>query len=208
VKNLAEKLVPDPKQIIYLDPKQLSRKGIYEFVIKCKEREKSEIIELFFKNLGAVGQTIVFCETRETSESLHKFLVSRGHKVGLLHGGMSQADRNREFDTFKTNNTRTLITTDLFQRGLDIEDAHIVINLDVPFKNNEPDADAYMHRTGRTGRYKKAGLAFTLVHDDKNWRGLAVIARRYQKRIDEIPLENLEVTLNEIRLKLNPEEKK
>jgi ATP-dependent RNA helicase RhlE len=50
------------------------------------------------------------------------------------------------------------VATDIAARGIDVMEVSHVINYDVP-----DTADAYTHRTGRTGRMEQAGTAFSLV---------------------------------------------
>lgn len=50
------------------------------------------------------------------------------------------------------------MTTDLGQRGLDVEGVKLVINFDAP-----KDISGFVHRTGRTGRAGKKGVAVTFL---------------------------------------------
>jgi ATP-dependent RNA helicase DDX6/DHH1 len=47
---------------------------------------------------------------------------------------------------------------DLFTRGIDIQSVNVVINFDFP-KN----AETYLHRVGRSGRFGHLGLAVNLI---------------------------------------------
>ncbi len=61
--------------------------------------------------------------------------------------------------------THTLRTcgADLFTRGIDIQSVNVVINFDFP-KN----AETYLHRVGRSGRFGHLGLAVNLItYDDR-----------------------------------------
>lgn len=52
---------------------------------------------------------------------------------------------------------------DLFTRGIDIQSVNVVINFDFP-KN----AETYLHRVGRSGRFGHLGLAVNLItYDDR-----------------------------------------
>ena len=58
---------------------------------------------------------------------------------------------------------RVLFSSDLAARGLDILDISHIIQLDLA-----PDADTYVHRSGRSGRFGHLGLAVNLITaDDK-----------------------------------------
>ena len=50
---------------------------------------------------------------------------------------------------------------DLFTRGIDIQAVNVVINFDFP-KN----AETYLHRIGRSGRFGHLGLAINFITED------------------------------------------
>lgn len=76
----------------------------------------------------------------------------------IYHGGKTQEQREAAVDGFKQKKYDILIATDLASRGLDVEGVKMVINFDAP-KNIQD----YIHRTGRTGRAGKKGLAITFL---------------------------------------------
>lgn len=51
-----------------------------------------------------------------------------------------------------------LCLTDLFTRGIDIQSVNVVINFDFP-----RNAETYLHRIGRSGRFGHLGLAINLI---------------------------------------------
>ena len=71
---------------------------------------------------------------------------------------MKQEDRNRVFHEFRNGATRHLVSSDLFTRGIDIQSVNVVINFDFP-KN----AETYLHRIGRSGRFGHLGLAVNMI---------------------------------------------
>jgi ATP-dependent RNA helicase DeaD len=58
----------------------------------------------------------------------------------------------------KKGKTQFLVATDVAARGIDISDLTHVINYSLP-----DDPAVYMHRTGRTGRIGKKGIAISLA---------------------------------------------
>lgn len=74
---------------------------------------------------------------------------------------MAQADRNRIFHDFKNGDSRCLVCTDLFTRGIDIISVNVVINFDFP-----KFAETYLHRIGRLGRFGHLGLAINFITED------------------------------------------
>lgn len=74
-----------------------------------------------------------------------------------------------------------LITTDVWARGIDVQQVSLVINYDLPFKR-----ESYIHRIGRSGRFGRKGVAINFVKED-DVRGLKDLERFYSTRIKEMP---------------------
>ncbi|WP_084440655.1 DEAD/DEAH box helicase [Acetobacter nitrogenifigens] len=100
---------------------------------------------------------IVFVASRDEAGALAKQLRKRGLKPAILHGGLTQPDRNRAMQEFASGRAAVLVATDLAARGLDIEQVGQVINMTPP---EQPET--YVHRIGRTGRAGRVGWAITL----------------------------------------------
>lgn len=92
--------------------------------------------------------------------------------------------REREAITadFRSGGARVLITTDVFARGLDVQQVSLVINYDLP--NNR---ELYIHRIGRSGRYGRNGVAINFVRNE-DIRILRDIEQYYSTQIDEMPM--------------------
>ena len=90
--------------------------------------------------------------------------------------------RLKIYEGFKQFKYRILVATELFGRGIDIEKINIVFNFDMPL-----DADSYLHRVGRAGRFGTKGLAITFVSTDKDRETLRQIQDRFEVRIEELP---------------------
>ena len=83
-----------------------------------------------------VCQTCIFVNRRETADRLHQWLVSHGHKAGLIRGGdMDQRQRVKILQSFRSGEIKVLVTTDLLARGIDVLDVSLVINFDIPMRN-------------------------------------------------------------------------
>jgi len=105
-----------------------------------------------------VVMALIFVETKRTADVLQAQLGGRGYQVGLLHGDLTQRERDRAMQQFRASHVKYLIATNVAARGLDIDDISHVINYDVPLTPDE-----YLHRVGRTGRAGRAGVAVTLI---------------------------------------------
>ncbi len=71
---------------------------------------------------------------------------------------MPQVERNRVMDSFRSGDTRILITTDILARGIDVQQVSLVINYDVP-----NDVETFIHRVGRGSRHGRRSVAITFI---------------------------------------------
>jgi ATP-dependent RNA helicase DeaD len=105
-----------------------------------------------------VTMALIFTETKRNADMLEAQLRRRGYDVAVLHGDLSQRDRDSSMRQFKDAHVKYLIATNVAARGLDIDDISHVVNYDVPLTPEE-----YLHRVGRTGRAGRDGVAVTLI---------------------------------------------
>ena len=101
---------------------------------------------------------LVFCNTRRDVDDVAEQLSQRGHVALALHGDMEQRDRDEVLLRFANRSCSVLVATDVAARGLDIKELPAVVSFELP-----TDADAHVHRIGRTGRAGNSGLALNLV---------------------------------------------
>jgi ATP-dependent RNA helicase DeaD len=112
---------------------------------------------------------LVFCATRDGVSHLAANLSERGFSVAALSGDFSQRERNQALQALRDGRARVCVATDVAARGLDLPDLGLVIHADLP-----QNAQVLVHRSGRTGRAGKHGLAILVVPDN---------ARRYVERM-------------------------
>ncbi len=102
--------------------------------------------------------TMVFTRTKHKAKNLARQLSKGGFKATSLQGNLSQNQRKRAMDGFRSGKFNILVATDIAARGIDVSNISHVVNYDVP-----DTVEAYTHRTGRTGRAKKSGMALTFA---------------------------------------------
>ncbi|KAF4402988.1 hypothetical protein G4B88_010440 [Cannabis sativa] len=107
---------------------------------------------------------------------------SNNFTVSAMHGDMPQKERDAIMGEFRDGTTRVLITTDVWARGLDVQQVSLVINYDLP--NNR---ELYIHRIGRSGRFGRKGVAINFVKSD-DIKILRDIEQYYSTQIDEMPM--------------------
>lgn len=121
-------------------------------------------------------------QTRESADEIKKRMEADGHKVSVLHGAYEGENRDRLLDDFRQGRSKVLITTNVLARGIDVSSVSMVINYDIPMKgagDREPDAETYLHRIGRTGRFGRVGVSISFVYDRKSYQALTQIANFY-----------------------------
>jgi len=102
-----------------------------------------------------VAKVLIFTGTKFAAEKLTD-LLGRNFRVDCIHGGKSQAQRDRVLNNFRSGSSHVLVATDVAARGLDVDDITHVINYDFPMC-----VEDYIHRIGRTARWGKTGNAIT-----------------------------------------------
>ena len=111
-----------------------------------------------------INQSIIFCNSTNRVELLAKKITELGYSCFYSHAKMLQNHRNRVFHDFRNGVCRNLVCSDLLTRGIDIQAVNVVINFDFP-KN----AETYLHRIGRSGRFGHLGLAINLINWDDRY---------------------------------------
>ncbi len=104
------------------------------------------------------GLSLVFVRTKRGADRLAQKLSRRDVRVVAMHGDLSQPQRERALEKFRSGKVTTLVATDVAARGLDLDGIAHVINFDPP-----EDDKGYVHRVGRTGRAGASGRGSTLV---------------------------------------------
>lgn len=121
----------------------------FELLVKLLRREDSK-------------RAIVFCRTKRGADRVGDLLRSEGVLADTMHGNLSQAQRNRVLQAFRSGRLTTLVATDVVGRGIDVRGVSHVVNFDLP-----EDPTHYVHRIGRTGRMGSDGVAYSLVLPDQ-----------------------------------------
>ena len=107
---------------------------------------------------GRGGRVIVFARTQLGSDRIAGELRERGVLAASLHGGLSQAVRNRVLGAFRDGSMNVLVATDVAARGIHVDDVGMVVQVDPPTDHKD-----YLHRAGRTARAGEEGAVVMLA---------------------------------------------
>ena len=168
----------NPYEINLMD--ELTLRGITQYYAFVEEKQKVHCLNTLFSKLQ-INQSIIFCNSTSRVELLAKKITELGYSCFYSHARMLQNNRNRVFHDFRNGACRNLVCSDLLTRGIDIQAVNVVINFDFP-KN----AETYLHRIGRSGRYGHMGLAINLINWDDRFN-LYKIEQELGTEIQAIP---------------------
>jgi ATP-dependent RNA helicase RhlE len=144
---------------------------------------KVNLLTLLLTPKEEMSKVLVFTASRKLADDLFEQMEPKfPGQVGVIHSNKAQNFRFRAVDSFQKGEIRILIATDIIARGLDISEVSHVFNFDLP-----DEAETYIHRIGRTGRYDKMGIAISFVLP-KDWSFLAAIESLMKMKVEEIPL--------------------
>ena len=180
LEDLSTKFMINPKKIL-VKAEQLTLQGIAQYYINLQDdMQKYETLKDLFSTI-TISQAIIYCNSTKRVDDLEEAMREDDFPVKKIHGKMRQSDRKATFKEFKEGGCRVLITSDLFARGIDVQQVSIVINFDVP-KNEH----TYLHRIGRSGRWGRKGIAinFQTKYDVAR---LKKFEEYYNTQIEEMP---------------------
>ena len=140
---------------IEVGPKEVSMDSMTHYFWLMPNSKKSTITSEIVRKCG---RTIVFCRTRAGADRVGDDLTHDGLAAQVLHGGLSQKQRDRAMARFQHGECMALIATDVAARGIDVDGVNCVIHYDPP-----ENGKAYKHRSGRTARGGSSGIIISLI---------------------------------------------
>ena len=136
-----------------------NKPDIKQFRMEVAGNEKADAITKILRETG-FDRCMAFCNTKGNTERICKFLQMRGVNAECIHGDIPQKRREEVMNRFRQGQIAVFVSTDVAARGIDVDDVDIVFNCDIPDENQD-----YVHRSGRTGRAKRQGVAVSLIAD-------------------------------------------
>jgi len=151
-------------------PTGTSAKNIKQGVYYIDASKKFDLLQALLRQYED-GPVLVFCRTKHGTQKMARVLNRDGYRTEELHSNRSLNQRRYALANFKSGKSRTLIATDVAARGLDVKEIALVVNYDIPERNED-----YVHRIGRTGRAGHTGCAVSFVMPEQ-FRDLKAIER-------------------------------
>ena len=181
VLDLTSKFMNEPVRVL-VKRDELTLEGIKQFFVAVdKEEWKFDTLTDLYDTL-TITQAVVFCNTRVKVDWLATKMREQNFTVSAMHGDMPQKEREAIMGEFRSGASRVLIATDIWGRGIDVQQVSLVINYDLPNSR-----ELYIHRIGRSGRFGRKGVAINLVKNE-DVKILRDIEQYYSTQIDEMPV--------------------
>jgi len=150
-------------KLIDLTAQTLLPETLREYKSLCTDEDKMIYLYHFLRN-HSKESVIVFTNTIPVAKRVNSLLNLLKLKSLCLHSEMQQRQRLRKLEQFYNRDCSIIVCTDVASRGLDIPEVQNVIHYQIP-----RDMDTYVHRSGRTARIGKEGVAYALIGPgDKN----------------------------------------
>ena len=161
IMGFAERYLSDPIHVSAIEDDNPSVAQLEQRYFAVAPGRKRQLLAEVLKREDP-SLCLIFTRTQRGAERLGKDLKKRGHRCSHIHGGLSQNQRQRAMEQFRSGRIKLLVTTDVLGRGIDVDGISHVINYDIP-----ENAKDYLHRVGRSGRMDNAGKAITFVTPDQ-----------------------------------------
>ena len=165
-------------EIFVDDEAKLTLHGLQQHYCKLQDEHKNKKLADLLDNLE-FNQVVIFVKSVSRANELNKLLIECNFPSVCIHSGSERIARYKSFKDFQK---RIMVATDIFGRGIDIERVNIVLNYDMP-----DNADQYLHRVGRAGRFGTKGLAISFVSTPSDSDILNQVQDRFEVSITELP---------------------
>jgi len=184
VRHLSSEVLTAP-QIVKVSRRAMADTVRHSLFPVEKSKKGALLLELLATT--ETNSVLIFTRTKHLAKRIAEKLAKNGHKATSLQGNLSQNRRQAAMKGFKDGTYTILVATDIAARGIDISTVSHVINYDMP-----KTVEDYTHRTGRTGRARRSGDAFSMVTGEDR-----AVVRKIEKimnaRIERRAVEGLTV---------------
>lgn len=175
--RIANEYMDSPEEIS-AGQRNVSAENVKHVYLVADRSDKYEVLKRV-ADINPNIYAIVFCRTRMGSKEVAERLMADKYAADALHGDLSQAQRDYVMNKFRKKQIQILVATDVAARGIDVNDLTHVINYELP-----DQLEAYIHRSGRTGRAGKEGMAVSLI-TRRDLSRISQLERKIGKKISK-----------------------
>jgi len=177
VRRIANNYMKKPEDIT-VGNKNQGADNVQHFYYVVNEKDRYQALKRIADiNLNIHG--IVFCRTRRETQQVADQLIQDNYSAEAIHGEISQEQRTKVMNKFRNKKIQILVATDVAARGIDVDKLTHIINYNLP-----ESGEAYLHRSGRTGRANNEGISIVIVSMREKYR-IRDLERKIGKPIEK-----------------------
>ncbi|GBE62216.1 ATP-dependent RNA helicase [Babesia ovata] len=143
--KLQKMALKDPVSVQVDDKYTTSQQLDQRFLLVAQKHKWTYLAALLWHYANRT--VLVFCKTCDGAQRCAAYLKALKFSSVCLHGKLSQVERSKALNIFKTGSATVLVATEVGGRGLDLPMVQLVLNFDIPESSKD-----YIHRVGRTAR--------------------------------------------------------
>ncbi|MBT7484672.1 DEAD/DEAH box helicase, partial [Candidatus Peregrinibacteria bacterium] len=157
IRRIANNYMKKPDDIT-VGEKNKGADNVQHFYYVVHERDRYQTLRRI-ADANPDIHALVFCRTRRETQQVADKLIQDHYSAEAIHGEISQDQRTHVMNRFRDKKIQLLVATDVAARGIDVAKLTHVINYNIPDR-----LDAYVHRSGRTGRANNSGISLVIVN--------------------------------------------
>lgn len=163
IRDIVHRYMKEPREVSVSSKERVNTNIDHRFVL-VRRHDKRVALQRIIDVEGDM-YAVIFCRTKAETQALSGMMADAGYPVEAIHGDLSQAQRDTVMRKFKAGSVRLLAATDVAARGIDVDNLTHVIHYDLP-----DDLAFYTHRSGRTARAGKKGIAISLAAPSEQYK--------------------------------------
>ncbi|KYN13076.1 putative ATP-dependent RNA helicase DDX10 [Trachymyrmex cornetzi] len=189
VKDLARLSLKDPLYVsVHEHSAHTTPEGLQQSYIICSLEDKLAMLWSFIRNHMKQKIIVFFSSCKQVKYVYEAFCRLRpGISLLALYGTLHQLRRMNIYESFCKKQHAVLFATDIAARGLDFPAVNWVVQMDCP-----EDVNAYIHRAGRTARFKSGGESLLVLLPSEKM----IIERLMQRKI---PINMIKINPNKLQ---------
>lgn len=156
ISRITGKYLNDPVEIRIKSKTKTVERVAQSYTVVQNNRKMDALTRIL--EADGLEAAIIFVRTKNATMELAQKLEARGFSSAAINGDLNQKQRENTIANLKKGNIDILVATDVAARGIDVPRITLVVNYDIPY-----DAEAYVHRIGRTGRAGREGKALLFI---------------------------------------------
>lgn len=163
MEGIVKRYMTDPMKIS-IGKQNTGADKVEHYYFTVSARDKFEALHRLLSQHPEI-YGVVFCRTREETNTIAAKLNGMGFPAEALNGSLSQQQRDKVMNRFREKLLKILVATDVAARGIDVDDLTHVVNYGLP-----DDSEVYVHRSGRTGRAGKSGVSYSIIQTREKYK--------------------------------------